>query len=167
MNEYPHGNFADPIPRKVEDFRREIIYRENEGESVLLVTVDGEPAGLIGYYRSRKEVIQFHGICFAKQLHGSGIPLAAVQKFLVWAFKSGAKMVIGTPFEDNARTIRFLSKLGAVRDNAVETWEGTREGKPIKTVGMVIHADQFQKNRGRGLDPSCLRQSSDVLAPQC
>src|SRR4051812_8353249 len=80
LNEFPSANFDDFGPQSVDELRAEMRRRIEAGEKIYGVVEGGDLCGLIGYVPGR--VGMFHGICFAKRVHRSGLAEEAVREFI-------------------------------------------------------------------------------------
>lgn len=145
LNEYPERNFDDAGPRSIEELARDVRAREAAGETVWELLDGGLPVGVVGYIQKTQQIGQFHGICFSKDVHGSGIPLLGVAEVLDRAFAAGTEVVEAYYFADNYRVARFLRKLGADGLNEERIPNGSlRKGRPVDWGKMNIPAERFR-----------------------
>lgn len=148
LNEFPERNFDDRGPKSVKQLGSEIRLREHSGEFVWQVRHRSIPVGAIGYIQKTREIAAFHGICFSKHVHGTGIPLEAVGMALELAFGNGTTTVEALYFWDNRRVARFLRKLGG--DPCSEEFipcGSVRGGKPVHWRRTVIPIELFRAVR--------------------
>ncbi len=68
------------------------------------------------------------GVCFAREVHGSGIPLAAIKGAIEALYADGIEKISARIFADNDRAWRFFQKLGAVEEGLLRA-ETTRAGE--------------------------------------
>ncbi len=114
LQEFDYFNFDSSGPKSPRELAEQISQRIAAGERVYQVTVDDVPVGAIGL-ATFGDIVAFRGICFAKKVHGSGIPLRMVAQVLDHAFSRGFSKVMASYFSDNMRVGNFLEKIGAVR----------------------------------------------------
>ncbi len=112
MNEVGDQNLDDSGPKNASELRAHLERRLAAGEELWEVLADGKPIGAIGYIRVTAELGRFHGICFTKEVHGSGIPFQAVVEVLRLVFARGTECLETYFFADNMQVIKFLKKLG-------------------------------------------------------
>jgi RimJ/RimL family protein N-acetyltransferase len=129
MLEFPRHNFDDGGPQTFEQFERAIAERIAH-EILVAFDVEGVFAGAVAYrpFTPRSGVL--HGMCFAKAVHGSGIPAEAMRGFLDSLFRDGAEKVSAQLHADNTRAWRFFKKLGFVQEGLFRV-HTTRAGRLI------------------------------------
>lgn len=142
MHEIPDSNFDDSGPKSVEELARSSIARQQAGEKLYLVLYGGRPVGAIGYAKVTEIGGVFRGICFTQDVHGSGVPLAAVKMMLKEVFDGGVQSVVAIVFADNFRVRWFLNKLGALAIVS-ELKDAIRGGKPVRLRAYRIQACDF------------------------
>jgi|SRR5579864_8788951 len=113
MNEFPLANFDDYGPNNLAEFVEEMADRSLR-ESSWIVLADGDPVGYVGYIPITQRLGTFHGICFTKRVHGSGVAHEAIASILRDLYRLGVEKVAASFFSDNLRVGRFLTSLGAV-----------------------------------------------------
>ncbi len=113
LNEFPENNFDDYGPQDYRTF--EIAMTERAGiERTWAVMQDCIPVGIVAYLPFTPRSGTFHGICFSKAVHGTGLAQWAVSQVLAELFASGVEKVSASFFSSNERVARFLAGLGAV-----------------------------------------------------
>ena len=114
--EFPHCNFDDYGPKTEQEFIAQMTERM-ENELIVGVTPIGEERQLVGimaYLPLTPRLGSFHGICFARAVHGTGLPLQAMRQFIADLFGRGKiEKIAASYFADNQRVRAFLKKLGA------------------------------------------------------
>lgn len=140
LHEYPDNNFDDFGTRNFVEFCCEID-RRAEMEDTFLVRSHGAPVGAIGYIGLNSHLGMFHGICFAKAVHGKGIAAEAVKAVLNRAFSTGVYKVSAEIHADNLQVWAFLKKLGAAQEGLM-IGHTLRNGKPIdkRLVSFFAHS---------------------------
>jgi len=125
LQEYPASNFDDYGPRSLAEFVQEMS-RRRERELVRLVRLDSAAVGMIGYVPITPKTGMFHGICFARAVHGSDIAQRAVRMFLAERWAEGVEKVSASFFADNLHIGRFLADLGAMDEGLLrrQTYRG-------------------------------------------
>lgn len=148
LHEYPESNFDDTGARTLDGLRDAIRYREDSGEILWEVIQSGQPVGIIAYKQLFREQGMFRGICFTREMHGTGVPLRAVRKVLSMVFDGDTQKVAAIHFEDNFRVAAFLKKLGAVsREHSLSPT--VRNGKPLHWKAVEIAKDDFLRSLDR------------------
>lgn len=130
LNEFPDANLDDSSPRSLEQLAASIRIREDQGEQIWAVLQSGRPVGVIAHRAIAEGVEKFCGICFARVVHGTGIPQRAVRAALGRLFDSGIETVAAVYLTDNVRVHRFLRALGATCEVA-RPGLAQRRGEPI------------------------------------
>lgn len=140
MNEDRRSNFDDTGPRTYAAFERMMQVRLQR-ELLWGVRLEGIPVGVIGYDPVSPTYGTFHGICFTRHAHGTGVALEAVQAVLETQFAAGVQKIVAAFFADNRRVMRFFEKLGAVHEGllAVTT---PREGVPVPIRVMAWYPQE-------------------------
>jgi RimJ/RimL family protein N-acetyltransferase len=136
LREDPQANFDDYAPTTLEDFRDEMTQRLVIERS-WGVLVDGAPVGAIGYFPATARLGMLHGICFTRQVCGTGVARVAVQRVLDELFATGVDKVCVSCFVDNVRVHRFLASFGAVTEG-LQNDQTIRQGQPIAMSLMAI-----------------------------
>jgi RimJ/RimL family protein N-acetyltransferase len=114
LNQFPHSNFDDFGPKTYEEFVLEMDRREGMGEHTWgAVDETGEPVGIIGYRPIVAFTGCFHGVCFDKRVHGTGIAKAAVAETIRQLMAGGVEKISASYFADNHRIHAFMKRLGA------------------------------------------------------
>lgn len=113
LREFPSANFDDYGPATFSDFCGAMIER-SKAERTWGVLHCGVPCGIIAYLPITPRSGTFHGICFSREVHGTGVARAAVSRVIQEIFESGIEKISATFFADNLRVARFLASLGAV-----------------------------------------------------
>jgi len=153
MQEFPEFNFSDHGPKSYIEFTEEMERRKERGWDLYLVFWDSLPIGAIGYQRMEiqgKPVAWFRGICFTREVHGSGLPLEAVFEVLKRGFEAGVERVYAEFFSDNIAIAKFLAKLAAKDcDMPGSSW---RAGQLVPYLTVSITANDFRGLR-RSKDP--------------
>jgi len=143
MREFPSSNLDDYGPKNAEELGKSLTTKQQAGEKVYLVVYRGRPVGAIGYARVSTTEGVFRGVCFAKEVHGSGVAFEAVRMVLVRAFRDGVGIVLAYAFADNIRIRKFLRKFGAIRKLAPGLPSSMRGGKVVQTAVYGIRANDF------------------------
>lgn len=130
LQEYPECNFDDAGPRTFEVFRDEVAKRRQSGELIFGVELGGELCGLIGVNLGNGRVAMFHGICFAKRVHGQGVASQAVRELISNLWEIGYEKVQACFFADNGRVHEFLLDLGAIEEGYLRR-HTVRGGRPL------------------------------------
>jgi len=130
MLEFPKHNFDDGGPQTLEQFELDIAERVAQEVLVGFHLDDRDFIGAAAYrpFTPRQGVL--HGVCFAKRVHGTGIPLEAMQGFLQGLFLDGAEKISAQLHADNTRAWRWFKKLGFVQEGLFRA-HTTRAGKLI------------------------------------
>ena len=149
LHEYPLQNFDDAggitsVARLAWDVAR----RQEAGETIWEVVQAGQPIGVVGYASISSEVAALHGICFLSSVHGTGIPLAAVQMAFETIFAQGHDLIFAGHFADNIPIQKFLAKLGAVEHHG-NSHEVARCGKMVPVRIVTVKASDFFAMRRR------------------
>lgn len=147
LAKYPDRSMDDAHPRSLDAFIPYIKDR-SEREVHLCVYADNEPIGIIPYTEPDKGTIETCGLCFAPEVHGSGLPREAMIKVLGHWFGTGIHWVIGKYFHDNPISAKFFKSLGAVDCGSYGT--ATRNGQPVDMRKVFIAKDRFLALHGGG-----------------
>ena len=137
LREFPGSNFDDYGPRSKAEFAVSVAERVRGGELIVTVLADEQPVGLIGYMPITERLGSFHGICFAKRVHGTGVAKRAVEMFLADLFSAGVEKVVATYFADSVNVGRLLQSVGAVEEGLLRR-QTLRDGKPIDMCLIAI-----------------------------
>lgn len=167
MLEFPSSNLDDSGPKTAVELGESLRAKQKAGEKVYLVVYRGRPVGAIGYAQTSPDEGRFRGICFTREVHGSGVPFQAVRMVLDQAFNSGTRIVGAVVFADNVRVQKFLKKLGG--EDLWKPWRGpecpatVRDGEPLqqKIYGIHIH-DFLRAMQGRAFDQEHPHQTGDL-----
>jgi RimJ/RimL family protein N-acetyltransferase len=128
--QYPAANFDDQGPETLEQFEAAFAVMARGSRQLWGAEIDGELLGAIGLEQLSPRTGLLRGICFDQSAHGSGAPLAAVQKLLDVAWASGYRKVSARYLASNRRAHAFFKKLGARQEGyLVEDTE--QAGQPI------------------------------------
>lgn len=147
MMEYPVSNFDSSGPKSEAELGVFIDNRVLAGVRYTEASLDGKPVGVVGTIRFGRSA-EIRGICFAREVHGSGVPLFATAMVLKPLFDIGIPAVEAGYFQDNRRVARFLQKLGAKGTGWSEptTTRETVKNWYIETVRIDAH-DFYAKYR--------------------
>lgn len=117
LQEYPHANFDDFGPKSYPEFESE-MRRRLQTERIWQIETH-HPVGIVAYvpYNDRSGV--FHGICFAREVHRTGVAQAAVKHILKTLQADGVEKVSAMYFADNANIDHFLMSLGAEHEGVL------------------------------------------------
>jgi RimJ/RimL family protein N-acetyltransferase len=141
LREFPERNFDDSGPQTLADFEEMIADRlRREIMVVFEVVFDDRPGELVGAtafepLSGRSGMLR--GVCFARQVHGSGIPLTAMRGAVASLFADGIEKISAKMFADNARAWRFFQKLGAVEEGLLRA-ETTRSGELVDVRAIAL-----------------------------
>lgn len=127
--EFPLHNFDDYGPQSFSDFA-EAMEERSKTERTWGITSEGQLCGIVAYLPYTPRSGTFHGICFSKSVHGTGIARRAVKQILAELFASGVQKISASFFADNQQVHRFLAGLGAV-DEGLMRQHTVRGGIPI------------------------------------
>lgn len=153
MLEYPVSNFDSSGPKSVTELHSFIDDRVLAGVRYTEVCCDGRPVGVVGILRFGRSA-ELRGICFTREVHGSGIPLDGVARIMKDLFDQGIPAVEAGYFQDNRRVARFLQKIGAKVTGWSEptTTRETVQSWYIETVRIDAH-DFYAKYRASQAHP--------------
>lgn len=143
MNEFRKFNFDDYGPQTLDEFYLLVGNKLKAGHVLCGVKYKGHIVGIVCFDQSNPKVGMFHGICFSKDVHGTGIPQAAVEMILEKMFEAGVEKVKACFFSDNGRVKRFFKKLGSVDEGKLRA-ETMRDGKPQDCFLVAIFKPQVQ-----------------------
>ena len=129
LQEYPDANFDDYSPKTLKDFILVMQERFANGEVVWGIRYNGDLVGAVGIAPLNPGCAMFHGICFSKIVHGTGVPFAGVSKVLDTMFSLGVEKVAASYFADNTVIHKFFKKLGAITEGYLAQ-QTIRGGKP-------------------------------------
>ncbi len=101
------------------NFEKDMDRRATE-ERTWMVMEMGVPVGFVSYQAISRHLGSMKGICFAKAVHGTGIPQRGMQLCLDEIFATGVFKVMSYAFADNFRSIAFYKKLGAREQGLLE-----------------------------------------------
>jgi RimJ/RimL family protein N-acetyltransferase len=142
LNEYPRANFDDGGPQMIEEFEVEMGRRFQRGEICMGALHNGKLVGCIGYAPVTHRLGSLHGICFSKDVHGTGVAAFAVKNFLKMLFTGKVEKVFATYFQDNTRIKKFLRKQGFVHEGTLI--DHTVRGGRVTTMSLVaLHKKNF------------------------
>lgn len=137
------------FPREMfDDFERWETYRHfekemdrrAEAETTWMATEAGVPVGFMSAAKHNDHLASMRGICFAKEVHGTGVPLRAMRLCLDQIFATGVYKINSYAFVDNLRSIRFYKKLGAREQGLLER-HTLRNGKMTDILLQAFFAD--------------------------
>lgn len=143
LQEHPQFNFDDHGPKNPADLRTEFRRRQWRGESLVEVTADGKPVGIVGYFPISPVTGMLHGICFSKEVHGTGIPFEGVRQCLRAFFETGVSKISATYYADNLRVRAFLKKFGAVDEGLLQR-HVLRNDNLMNMQLVAFHCADFQ-----------------------
>jgi RimJ/RimL family protein N-acetyltransferase len=112
MHEFPECNFDDAGRRSFAEFEQSIADRIGR-EILVSFDVSGELAGAFAFQPFDERSGVLRGVCFARQVHGTGVPLEAMRGAIAALFADGIEKISAQMFADNERAWRFFQKLGA------------------------------------------------------
>jgi len=142
LNEYPRANFDDSAPQMIEEFEVEMGRRLGRGEICMGALHNGKLVGCIGYAPVTHRLGSLHGICFSKDVHGTGVAAFAVKNFLKMLFAGKVEKVFATYFHDNLRIKKFLRKQGFVHEGTLV--DHVVRGGKVTTMSLVaLHRKNF------------------------
>ncbi|MES2136612.1 MAG: GNAT family protein [Pseudomonadota bacterium] len=116
MLEFPRHNFDDGGPHTLEQFEQAMVDRVQHEVLAAFTIEDDNFIGAAAYrpFSPRSGVLR--GVCFARRVHGTGIPLEAMRGFIEGLGRDGAEKVSAQLHADNTRAWRFFKKLGFVQE---------------------------------------------------
>jgi RimJ/RimL family protein N-acetyltransferase len=129
LREFPEHNFDDSGPETLADFE-EMIADRLRRETMVVFEVGDELAGAAAFEALSCRTGMLRGVCFARQVHGTGIPLAAMRSAIAGLYASGIEKIAARIFADNTRAWLFFQKLGAVEEGLLHA-ETTRAGQLV------------------------------------
>ena len=142
LNEYPRANFDDEGDKCIEEFEITMGRRLGRGEICMVAIFNKEPVGCIGYAPVTHRLGSLHGICFSKEVHGSGVAAFALKNFLKILFSGKVEKVFATYFHDNLRIKKFLRKQGFVHEGTLI--DHVVRGGKVTTMSLVaLHKKNF------------------------
>lgn len=114
IQEFPDSNCDDYGPKTLDDFFALIHEKEQLGvEFYCAKELDLGPVGYFGLLLDERGIVNFHGICFASYVHGTGIAARAISQVLKTYFEERkARKVVAHYFSSNLRVGNFLVRLG-------------------------------------------------------
>ncbi|MES2137007.1 MAG: GNAT family protein [Pseudomonadota bacterium] len=130
MLEFPKHNFDDGGPRSLDQFELAMAQRVAHEVLAAFTIEDGDFVGAVAYQPFTPRSGVLHGMCFARRVHGTGIPAEAMRGFLDGLFSDGAEKVSAQLHADNTRAWRFFKKLGFVQEGLFRA-HTTRRGELI------------------------------------
>ncbi len=142
LNEFPRNNFDDSAPSMVEEFEVEMGRRIQRGEICYGALHNGKLVGCMGYAKVTHRLGSLHGICFSKEVHGTGVAAFAMKNFLRMIFSGKVEKVFATYFQDNLAVKKFLRKQGFVHEGTLKE-HAVRLGKPIDMSLVALHKKNF------------------------
>ncbi len=142
LQEYPRANFDDYGPRTEEEFHVTMARRLQNHELCMGALENGKLIGMIGYSPITDRLGSLHGICFSKEVHGTGAAAASVRRFLGMLFAGKVEKVFATYFADNLRIKKFLRKQGFVHEGMLVS-HTVRVGKAIDMSLVALHKRNF------------------------
>ncbi len=140
MREFPLNNFDDSGPRSLGEFE-ELMAARARREMLLGFHVAGELAGAMAYQGASGRSGMLRGVCFARSVHGTGVPLAAVASAIAALFADGVEKISAQMFADNERAWRFFQKLGAVEEGLLRA-HTTRSGELIDVRVIALFRER-------------------------
>lgn len=135
LMEFPCSNFDDYGPKTEEEFHAHIVRRLNQRELCIAVLQNDTLIGCIGYRPMTDRLGTLHGICFSKEVHGTGAAPFAVHKFLETLFAGKVERVMASYFQDNLRIKKFLRKQGFVHEGTL--MDHTLRGGRVTNMAIV------------------------------
>jgi RimJ/RimL family protein N-acetyltransferase len=130
LQQFPRANFDDFGPRSCEEFLVEMRRRRESGERSWAVRSEGRAVGLVGYAQLAPHSGTFHGVCFDRSVHGTGLTRAAIEAILEQVFAEGTRKVMAGYFSDNHRVHTFFKRLGAQSEGLLRA-QTYRQGQPV------------------------------------
>ncbi len=129
LHEFPANNFDDYGPTTYAEFAEE-MERRGGAEQTWGIMAAGHLCGIVAYLPYTPRSGTFHGVCFTRSVHGTGIPRAAVRAIADEIFASGVEKISASFFASNLKVHRFLAGLGAV-DEGLMRQHTLQGGIPI------------------------------------
>ena len=142
LAEFPQFTHDDSGPESLAEFEQIMADRAGR-ETHLAFEVAGELAGAIAFEQMTRRSAMLRGLCFAKDFHGTGIPLEAVRGVIEAMYRGGAEKISAQMFADNERAWRFFQKLGAVEEGLLRE-HATRAGELVDVRVIAL----FRKKAG-------------------
>lgn len=144
LNEYPSANFDDYGPQSVGMLHDQILTRIQAGEYIAVATLNEKPVGVIGYRVLTGRMGEMRGICFAKEVHDTGVCHFAVKNFLKVVMASGKLQKIKACFfKDSKHIKKFLSAMGFVHEGTLMS-ETMRGGKAIDVSVVALYRKNWE-----------------------
>lgn len=140
LREQPEHNFDDRGPQSLAQFEHVMAARV-EREILVSFEVHGQLAGAFAFepFDERSGVLR--GMCFAREFHGTGIPLEAMRGAIAALFADGVEKISAQMFADNERAWRFFQKLGAVQEGLLR--KQTRRAGELIDVRIIALFKEF------------------------
>jgi RimJ/RimL family protein N-acetyltransferase len=127
--QFPDNSLDDYGPQTLQDFRRLMASRART-ERTWAVESGGKLCGSVAYLPYNRRSGAFHGICFDRSIHGTGIAHAAVAAIIDEIFAGGVEKISAGYFADNQQVHKFLGGLGAVEEGLMRQ-HTLRGGTPL------------------------------------
>lgn len=148
LNDFRNSSIDDSGPQTFDDLARFVEMKLESNHEVVEVQWDDSPVGVVSYQQLTFTDGHFRGICFAREVHGKGIPQDAVAQFLDGKFASGTQRVLAEHDADNTVIRTFLEGFGAkylgkfIRDTR-------RNGQLVPCRRIAIEKNDFLRANGR------------------
>lgn len=136
LREFPECNFDDSGPRTLDDFEEVIVNRMCR-ETIVVFSISGELVGAAAFEPLSERSGMLRGVCFAREVHGTGYPLEAMRTAIAALFEDGYEKISARMFAENTRAWRFFQKLGAVEEGLLRA-ETTRDKKPLDVRAIAL-----------------------------
>jgi RimJ/RimL family protein N-acetyltransferase len=130
LRQFPAANFDDQGPKTRADFELEMARRQACGELFWTVEYGKRAVGVIGIAPISARLAMFHGVCFDRSVHGTGIASQAIRAVLDELFGQGFDKVSAAYFADNTRIHKLFQRLGARNEGYLRA-HTVRAGKPL------------------------------------
>lgn len=151
MQEFPKANFDDYGPKSIEAFKAEVVQRVEAREVLVVAYLDDDPVGVMTYAAITDRLGTFHGLCFAKRVHGTGVAAFAVSRFIDKLFGKPKlqgvrpiEKIQAAYFEDNAFVERFLKRQGFQHEGKLRQ-HTLRGGKPVNCNLVALYRDVWTR----------------------
>lgn len=134
LREFPRENFDDSGPTSIEEFEESMVDRVQH-ELLIAFDVAGELVGAtavepVSYRNGMLRGVMLRGVCFARAVHSTGVPLQAMRGAIAKLYEDGIEKISARMFADNLRAWRFFQKLGAVEEG-LQRAETVRAGELV------------------------------------
>lgn len=147
LHEYPDCNFDDDGPKTCEALVAGREATATMGECTWLVLADGVPCGFLSFQSMTTRLGMTRGICFAKAVHGSGIPKRAIREWRDHLFGLGIRKICAAYYEHNVRVSALLRSLGAVPEGRLAA-QVTQDGQPVAMMLTALFAPEESCQQG-------------------